>query len=629
MIPLSRLCLAALLLIPRLLPAQACTPDTPSGPTALVLSGGGAKGLAHIGVLRVLDSLHIRPDLVVGTSMGAIIGALYASGYTGREIDSLTRSLPLTQLFRAYEPEVPRSLGLLQPFVVWEQPSGSRSFVLQRAAVEEPAVNALLDAGMLRGNLAARGNFDSLPLRLRVVATDLLSGDAVVLDSGDLAFAVRASASVPLLFDPPRYQGRYLGDGALAANVPVGVARANGAARVIVSYTTEPTPDSLNLSSPVTLLDHLIGLMFKQRPDSLGPDDIAITPDVEGFESLDFTLDAVDSLVRNGYRAAAGALDGARCLPAGPPTGRAPLPSRVGGVRFIGDVAADSARLAADLGLERGRPLDFPALLTGVRRLGRTERYRSVWLHPTGNGDTVSFALETRPGPRRVFGLGLVYDSDLGGRLWLGAVDHALINRRTEGTAALYLGELRQEAAFGFRYRPLRQTPFEPTLLAEAGRELVRQFTPAGEELTGIRIHEGRGLAGVERLFTHGWLAQAGVEGRTWEEPGRRGQHALGGRLVVEKGGRLAERLFRGDVALNGVYRRITIEGTATAAFGKWRIRPRVRYGWGENLPPTWPSDWAATKASPACISGNSGVIARPSAPSSSPDRLRGRSSHG
>ena len=74
--------------------AQAC----PAGPLALVLSGGGAKGLAHIGVLRVLDSLGIRPDLVVGTSMGAIIGAMYASGYAGRDIDSLTRSLPLGSL---------------------------------------------------------------------------------------------------------------------------------------------------------------------------------------------------------------------------------------------------------------------------------------------------------------------------------------------------------------------------------------------------------------------------------------------------------------------------------------------------------------------------------------------------
>src|SRR6476659_9548724 len=116
--------------------------------TALVLSGGGAKGIAHIGVLRVLDSLGIRPDLVVGTSMGAVVGSLYASGYTGRELDSLARVVPLAQLFRTYQPRAPRSLGVLQPLVMWEQ--GEHRFNLQSAAIVESEVNALVNAALLR-----------------------------------------------------------------------------------------------------------------------------------------------------------------------------------------------------------------------------------------------------------------------------------------------------------------------------------------------------------------------------------------------------------------------------------------------------------------------------------------------
>src|SRR5215210_9413553 len=147
--------------------AQSCRPVR----TALVLSGGGAKGLSHIGVLRVLDSLGLRPDLVVGSSMGAVIGGMYASGYSGREIDSLARSLPIAEFFRTYQPRAPRSLGQLQPLVVWEQ--GEHRFNIQSAAVSENEVNSLINDAMLRGNLLARGNFDSLPIPFRAVATDL------------------------------------------------------------------------------------------------------------------------------------------------------------------------------------------------------------------------------------------------------------------------------------------------------------------------------------------------------------------------------------------------------------------------------------------------------------------------
>src|SRR3954465_1443543 len=209
--------------------AQTCRPAR----TALVLSGGGAKGLAHIGVLRILDSLGIRPDLVVGSSMGAIIGAMYASGYTGREIDSLARALPISDLFRTYQPRSPRSWGPVQPLLLWDQ--GERGFNLQSASVAENEVNALVNAAMLRGNLLARGNFDSLPIPFRAVAADLRNRSPVVLSSGDLARAVRASFAIPLIFTPESLGGRILTDGGLAANIPTTVARAAGAQRLIVS----------------------------------------------------------------------------------------------------------------------------------------------------------------------------------------------------------------------------------------------------------------------------------------------------------------------------------------------------------------------------------------------------------
>src|SRR5215216_7099670 len=150
---------------------------------------------------------------------------------------SLHDALPISDLFRTYQPRGARSWGPVQPLLLWEQ--GERGFNLQSASVAESEVNALVNGAMLRGNLLARGNFDSLPIPFRAVATDLSNRSVVVLSSGDLARAVRASFAIPLIFTPESLDGRILTDGGLAANIPITVARAAGAQRLIVSDATE------------------------------------------------------------------------------------------------------------------------------------------------------------------------------------------------------------------------------------------------------------------------------------------------------------------------------------------------------------------------------------------------------
>ncbi|HEY4649598.1 MAG TPA: patatin-like phospholipase family protein, partial [Gemmatimonadales bacterium] len=363
--------------------AQTCR----SQRTALVLSGGGAKGLAHIGVLRVLDSLGIRPDLVVGSSMGAIIGAMYASGYQGREIDSLARSLPIADLFRTYQPRAPRSLGGLQPLVLWEQ--GGRRFNIQSASVSEPAVNALVNAAMLRGNLLARGHFDSLPIPFRAVATDLANRSAVVLSSGDLARAVRASFAIPLIFAPESLDGRILGDGGLAANIPVSVARAAGAERVIVSDATERLSDSLDLYSPLVLADRLLGFLFQQPADSLRPGDVLVRPAVEGFTSLNFSRATVDALIRRGGEAARLTLPSTPCLPRRPAVDSRMLPTRVSSYSILSNNPSERLALQRLVGLGLSDSLDVGLLRGRLRGMAQAEAYQAVWLSPTGAGDSV------------------------------------------------------------------------------------------------------------------------------------------------------------------------------------------------------------------------------------------------
>lgn len=576
--------LALLLIVIALLAAmpahgQACRPLR----TALVLSGGGAKGLAHIGVLRVLDSLGIRPDLVVGSSMGAIVGGMYASGYTGREIDSLARSLPIADLFRTYQPRAPRSLGLLQPLVIWEQ--GDRRFNLQSAAVAETEVNALVNAAMLKGNLLARGNFDSLPIPFRAVAADLADRSAVVLRSGDLARAVRASFAIPLVFTPESLNGRILADGGLVANVPVSVARTAGADRVIISDATERLADSLDLYSPIVLADRLLGFLFLQPADSLQPQDILVRPAIEGFTGLNFSPANVDVLIRRGREAAEKVLPYVQCLRAAQPLRMPAMPHRISRIEIASRNASERLALERLLGLGLSDTLDLPLLRSRVRHLAHAEAYQAVWLSPGGSGDSVSFDVSVRRSARRVAGLGLAYDNELGGRMWVGAVDRRVLDLALEGSGALFIGEFRKELYLGFRrnYQLGRQL-MTPALTARLATESVRRFDLDGDEINPATTREGWGFLGVERSFGVGWELALGAVGHAWHEPGR-DRSTLGASARVLKASRSGGRVLQAAVVWTGLYHRADFDGEASITAGPFRLRPRARLGWGEQLP--------------------------------------------
>jgi NTE family protein len=548
-----------------------------------VLSGGGAKGLAHIGVLRVLDSLGIRPDLVVGTSMGAMVGGMYASGYTGREIDSLARALPIGGLFRTYQPRAPRSLGLLQPLVVLEQ--GTGRFVLQTASIREPEVNALVNAAMLRGNLLARGDFDSLPIPFRAVATDLADRQAVVIARGDLAQAVRASFAIPLIFSPESLDGRLLADGGLSANIPIAVARQAGADRVIVSDATEQPSDSLDLYSPFVLADRLLGFLFRQPDDSLRDGDVLVRPMVDGFTSLNFSPARVDQLIRHGTAAADSVLPGANCVRSSPPRDAPALPSRTSSLTIASTNASERLAIQRLLGLEPRNPLDAALLRSRIQHLGQSDAFRTVWLSPRGAADSVSFHVTLQRAARRVVGLGLAYDNELGGRMWAGAVEQRLFNLALEGSTALFLGDFRQELLFGFRrnYQLGRQL-MTPTLTARFALEQVRRFSSEGDELRSGHTREVIGFLGIERALQPGWELAAGLTGHAWHDPG--GDRSTAGfevRALKVRPSRTP--VFQAGVAWTGVYQRAALQFTGSLRSGRVQLLPRVRVGWGDGLP--------------------------------------------
>jgi predicted acylesterase/phospholipase RssA len=203
-----------------------CTP----APTALVLGGGGAKGMAHLGVLAVLDSLGITPDLIVGTSAGAVLGAMWASGESAASIEARVRAARLDRIVRPCSPSIGPAFASARPLFVWER-AGAR-WVVQDGAVRDEEADSALASLLAPAEAQARGDFDALPIPFRAVATDLRTREVVVLDRGRLIDAVRASMAIPVLLRPVPRDCRALVDGGLSANNPVAVARALGAHRV-------------------------------------------------------------------------------------------------------------------------------------------------------------------------------------------------------------------------------------------------------------------------------------------------------------------------------------------------------------------------------------------------------------
>jgi NTE family protein len=568
------------------LPAGAQIGSCAPARTALVLAGGGAKGLAHIGLLETLDSLGIVPDLIVGTSMGAMIGALYASGETGASIHAIIRRYRLDQIIRNYDPAVSASLGGLKSAVVWErEPAG---WVLQTGAVHEGEVSALLSRMMLRANLLARGNFDSLPIPFRAVATDLDDRSVVSLGSGDVARALRASMSLPILLRPVMIDGRPLVDGGLASNIPVGVARALGAERLIVSTIASPKPNAATFDDPLTVTSAVFEFLWVQDTLHLGAEDVLVAQPTADFGILDFDPAAIDSLVAVGRRTADAAFGGASCArPLSIERRRGVVPSVVGRAGISDASVRDREAILRQVALSPRQPLDVEAVSRGLQRFSGVERYRGLWLNPTGDATRADLDVTVDPAPQRSFGLGFAFDHTMSGRLWLGAVDRALFDRDLEGTALLTAGTYRSDLTLAARRRARiagRYLPIGGSV--EVATEEIRRYVPGGGELPSASANEVSAVIGLRPLFAPGWTHELGVDYRLWRESGVPTRGSVGGRYAVRlrRAGNPEPTVAFEAIGL-AAWQTIRMDLSHTDSIGSVEIRPHVRAGWGRDLP--------------------------------------------
>lgn len=281
----------------------------------LALSGGGARGVAHVGVLKVLEEMRIPVDCIAGTSMGAIVGGLYASGMSPESIERAFLDADWEDLFNDRPPR--RNLPFRRkqdddlPLFQFEMGIKKRGLVLPGGLVAGQKLDFLLKRLTLP--VAAVEHFDELPIPFRAVATDLDSGELVVLDRGNLADAVRASMAVPGAFTPLVLDGRTLVDGGLVRNLPVDIARGLGADRVVAVNVTAPLGGAeaaargagrgrTVLDVAVRTIDVLTDQNVERQRRLLNDRDLEIRPELEDVGATEFAR--VPELVGLGEEAA-------------------------------------------------------------------------------------------------------------------------------------------------------------------------------------------------------------------------------------------------------------------------------------------------------------------------------------
>ncbi len=401
---------------------------TPRPRIGLVLSGGGARGAAHIGVLKVLEELRVPVDVIAGTSMGSIVGASYATGLTIEQMEKVIGTITTDKLFTDKPPRADQSMRQKTddetPYIIPELGIGGDGIALPKGVVTgvalEGELRRLVQIGTAR-------SFDELPIPFRAIATDIGTGEMVVLKEGSVVQAIRASMSVPGAVAPVTIGNQQLVDGGLVRNLPVDIAREMGADVIIAVNLGTPLlrPDQITSVLSVTL--QMINILTEQNVSrslrELKPSDILIVPELGDYSAGDF--DNLAKTVPIGEAAARKVADRLRTLSL-PPEEYAALRKQQAAPADKGVIVVDAIKVEGtkrvstevvlqSLQTEVGKPLDRNTIDLDMRRVfgrGDFENVNYAIDEIDGKQTLVVFVKE-KPS-RDYFRFGLELDADLG-----------------------------------------------------------------------------------------------------------------------------------------------------------------------------------------------------------------------
>ncbi|WP_176216844.1 patatin-like phospholipase family protein [Andreprevotia lacus] len=397
---------------------------------ALVLGGGGARGLAHVGVLKVLEEAHVPVACVVGTSMGALVAGGYAVGRTPEELEARVlkadwnilisaRSPRTEELFRNKEDDKPQVV----PFALGVTDEGKLG--LPKAVISTQRIEGFLREMTLAGTTP---DFDHLSTQYRAVASDIETGRMVVLDRGDIVTAMRASMAVPGVFPSVPLDKQQLIDGGIARNLPVDVARQTCHPDLVIAVDVGATPlKSDQIGSVFDVVDQLSRLMIaqnvQQQIKTLGPRDILIQPDFGTLTSTDF--DKAPALIAAGENAARKVLDRLRKVSAPDEQFRGWLiarqdkrlaPKPIDSIEMAELKRINPDALRRSLEIEPGQVVDAEKLSRELGQLYASGDFSRLNYDLTDNGKTQTLKLvpvEKEWGPNYLsFGIALGTDFD-------------------------------------------------------------------------------------------------------------------------------------------------------------------------------------------------------------------------
>lgn len=381
----------------------------------LVLSGGGAKGFAHIGVLKVIEAAGIKIDYIGGTSMGAVVGGLYASGYNATQIDSIFRKINFDELLQDYNPRTSKSFyekrndemyAVSLPFNKW---SLGIPVALSKGLYNYNVLNQLTN------KVRHVRDFSKLPIPFLCIATDIETGEEVILDKGYLPQAMLASSAFPTLFSPVEIDGRLLIDGGVTNNYPVDQVRKMGADIIIGVDVQDDLKDRNSLKDATRILVQISNLqMIESMKEKINKTDIYIKPDISGYNVISF--DDGKDIIRKGEEASFVVYEKLKVLGNTETYKLQSLKNendsiQINRISFANLKNFTRAYVIGKLGFKQPSKISYSDLKNGINKLNATQNFSSISysLNELDNGDDLYLTL-TESKNKTFLKFGLHYD---------------------------------------------------------------------------------------------------------------------------------------------------------------------------------------------------------------------------